>query len=87
MCKQVNREVMEVIEKLKNKEEDKAESEEGEDASMEEKAESESEENCETTDPEVETPVVTEEAELPRKRAKLDTDTVVPATMVVPDMK
>ncbi|XP_013587843.1 PREDICTED: E3 ubiquitin-protein ligase ORTHRUS 2-like [Brassica oleracea var. oleracea] len=84
---QVNREVMEVIEKLKNKEEDKAESEEGEDASMEEKAESESEENCETTDPEVETPVVTEEAELPRKRAKLDTDTVVPATMVVPDMK
>ncbi|KAL0700930.1 hypothetical protein Bca4012_057052 [Brassica carinata] len=88
---QVNREVMEVIEKLKNKEEDKAESEEAEDASVdekEEKAESESEENCETTDhPEDETPIVAEEAEQPRKRAKLDTDTVVPATMVESDMK
>ena len=78
---------MEVIEKLKNKEEDKAESEEVEDASMEEKAESESEENCETTDPEEETPVVTEEAEQPRKRAKLDIDTVVPATMLESGMK
>ncbi|KAG5380372.1 hypothetical protein IGI04_028214 [Brassica rapa subsp. trilocularis] len=83
----VNREVMEVIEKLKNKEEDKAESEEVEDASMEEKAESESEENCETTEPEEETPVVTEEAEQPRKRAKLDIDTVVPATMLESGMK
>lgn len=74
---------MEVIEKLKNKEEEKAESEEVEEASVdekEEKAESESEGNCEGAD--------LEEAEQPRKRAKLDTtDTVVPATKVESDMK
>ncbi|CAH8386865.1 unnamed protein product [Eruca vesicaria subsp. sativa] len=80
---QVNREVMEVIEKLKNKEEDKADSEEVEDSNVDEKkekAESESEGNYESADP--------EEAEQPRKKAKLDTtDTVVPATMVESDMK
>ncbi|VVA98079.1 unnamed protein product [Arabis nemorensis] len=62
---QVNREVMEVIEKLKNKEEPP-----------------ESTENSASTDPEEETPVVTEEALQPRKRTKLDTDTVVSATVV-----
>lgn len=77
---------MEVIEKLKNKEEPvDAASEEGEGANSEEKeekAEPESEENSVSTDPEEETPVVTEEAEQPRKRTKLDTDTVVSATVV-----
>ncbi|ESQ46580.1 hypothetical protein EUTSA_v10000084mg [Eutrema salsugineum] len=65
---QVNREVMEVIEKLKN-------NDEGESASVDE-----NEENGESESAE-ETPVVTEEAEPPSKKTKLDTDTVVSATV------
>ncbi|KAJ4890635.1 E3 ubiquitin-protein ligase ORTHRUS 2 [Raphanus sativus] len=65
---QVNREVMDVIEKLKNKEQGEASSEN----EKEEKAETESEENSEITD--------AEDVEQPRKRAKLDTEAVVSAT-------
>ncbi|XP_010511358.1 PREDICTED: E3 ubiquitin-protein ligase ORTHRUS 2-like [Camelina sativa] len=65
---QVNREVMEVIERLKNQEEDDAEPvDEGEGSG---------------TDPEEETQVVSEEAEQPKKRIKLDTDVAVSATVV-----
>lgn len=66
--KQVNREVMDVIEKLKKQEE-------GEASSVDEKevnAETESEENSEITD--------AEDVEQPRKRAKLDSEAVVSAT-------
>ncbi|CAH8384502.1 unnamed protein product [Eruca vesicaria subsp. sativa] len=65
---QVNREVMDVIEKVKKKEE-------GEGSSVdenEEKVETESEENSEITED-------IEETEQPRKRAKLDTEAVVSA--------
>ncbi|KAH0912694.1 hypothetical protein HID58_036015 [Brassica napus] len=64
---QVNREVMDVIEKVKKQEE-------GEASSVDEKegkAETESEENSEITD--------AEDVEQPRKRAKLDTEAVVSA--------
>lgn len=54
---------MEVIEKLKNKEEDKVEFEEVEDVSVEEKVELEFEENCEIIDFEEEILVVIEEVE------------------------
>lgn len=59
---------MAVIEKLKNKEQGEASSEN----EKEEKAETESEENSEITD--------AEDVEQPRKRAKLDTEAVVSAT-------
>ncbi|KAL0886040.1 hypothetical protein Bca101_010023 [Brassica carinata] len=65
---QVNREVMDVIEKLKNKEAGEASNVD----EKEEKAETESEENSEITDG--------EDVEQPRKRAKLDTEAVVSAT-------
>ncbi|KAL0733960.1 hypothetical protein Bca4012_010170 [Brassica carinata] len=65
---QVNGEVMDVIEKLKNKEAGEASNVD----EKEEKAETESEENSEITDG--------EDVEQPRKRAKLDTEAVVSAT-------
>ncbi|EOA33907.1 hypothetical protein CARUB_v10021399mg [Capsella rubella] len=73
---QVNRDVMEVIEKLKNQEEDNEEPEgdEGE---------------CSGTNSEEETNlVVSEEAhEQPAKRIKLDTDAVITGTVVESDME
>ncbi|CAN8270248.1 unnamed protein product [Cochlearia groenlandica] len=78
---QVNREVMEVIEKLKkNKEDDKEELVDGEDANVEEKADSE-------TKPEGETIVLTEDTEQPRKRTKLDSEAVVSPIVVEAGME